>query len=91
MFASNTPMMATDQHPSDARSMQASCPTHLRSVPPIVRREMHRAEPVEVTPLLRWQAWTKPLVDGVQTMHRIMTQPLGHAPGQSQGQQHRDH
>ncbi len=82
-------MFMTDNHPVafppialDTYSNNAVNRQHLRSVPTIVRRKMHRAEPIEMIKVLRWQWWTKPLIDGGQTLYRILTLPIGQSSNQ---------
>lgn len=88
MFTTDTPTVDLKQFTLGPHTFQGSIRTH-RSVPPILRREMHRAEPVEMIKPLRWQSWTRPLIDGGQSLYRIMTQPMGQSFGQARGSRNR--
>lgn len=50
-------------------------PQTMRSVPPIVRREMHRAEPINFAGPLQWQWWARPVMEGSQSLYRALARP----------------
>ncbi len=77
MFMTDHPTRPFDHFTLHAHTHAAGCHPSLRSMPKILRRDMHRAEPVEMIKQLTWRWWAQRLIDSSQAIYRIMTQPIG--------------